>query len=303
MFSLQSALGCAQWNARMLIKNVRFYTGLLLGFLICFFLTEKTITLSSTFDTSLNVFEPFIWSFADGDSILFASLALILPLSEVPRLDASASYLIFRSGRLNWLIGQMITVVALSLFYTSFLLLSTAILTAGNAFLANHWSDTATVMSFAPDQFDVALTVVRKTVKLTTPYHCMVQIFLLMLQYVLLLSCLSLAVSLRRGKRAGMSSIVILSFAAYLLTPDRFMVWLDLSDDLAYIANLLAAWLSPLQHAAYTMHSFGYDALPTLFQSHLLFGGINIGLLALCFAALSNMQFQFQKGEHYGSRG
>ena len=303
MFRVRGAFACAFWNFRMLLKNVRFYTGLLLGFLICFFLTEKTISLSHTFGTDLQLFEPFVWSFADGDSILFASLALLLPLSQLPRLDTPASYLIFRAGRLSWLLGQVITVFAVSLFYVFFLLGSTCLLAAGNAFLADHWSNTAVVMSFAPAQFDVALEVVRRTVKQTTPINCALSIFALLTQYVLLLSSINLFFSLRRGKRTGTAAVILFSLICYLLTPDRLIVWLGLEDfrQLHYIANRLLAWISPLQHAAYTMHSFsGYENLPTLGQTCLILGAASLFLLILSFFAAQKTRFLFRKGENHG---
>lgn len=298
MCSLRKILSCTLWNLRLLSKNLRFYLGLGLGFLICFFLTEKTVSLAHLFGTNIQVVEPFVWCFADSDSVLFASLALLLPLSQIPRLDAPASYLVFRAGRRNWILGQAVTTILVSIFYTVFLLISTCLLTLGRVSLSNEWSDTATVMSFAPAQFEVALTVVRRTIKQTTPYACAGSIFLLMAQYMLLLSLLNLAVSLRFGKRAGMNVVIAVSLLSYLLTPERFMVWLGIEQEgLRYIANLCAAWLSPLQQATYTMHSFGYDQLPTITQTHLLMGPANVGLLILCIAAGKRIHFLFRKGE------
>lgn len=297
MFSLKKSFACAAWNAHLLIKNIRFYLGLFLGFAICFLLTEKTISLSAKFGTDLQLLEPFIWCYADSDSVLFASLALLLPLSQIPKLDASVSYLVFRAGRLNWIVGQAITVLLVSVIYTFFLLASTCLLSLGNAYIGNNWSDTATVMSFAPEQFDVALNVIRRTVKQTVPYGCALRIFFLMAQYMMLLSLTNLCVSLRSGKKSGMNVVIAISFISYVLTPDRFMVWLDLSEELKYIANLFSAWLSPLQHATYTMHSFGYDSLPTFGQTYFIMGSINLILFICCMLVSKSINFIFQKGE------
>jgi hypothetical protein len=291
-------LDSLMWNLRMLRRNPRLIMSLIMGFLICFLLTEKTISLSREFLTDIGIFEPFIWCFADSDSILFASLALLLLLSQIPRLDAPAAYLIFRVNRLNWLLGQALTALVISFGYTLFLLACSAALTAGNAFAANRWSETATLLSFSPVAFEVALSVMRKTVKLTTPYASTVSIFLLMAHYALLLTLLNLAVSLRHGKRAGMLAVIALSFMAYLTTPDRFMTWLQLDANLRYWANLLAAWLSPLMHATYIMHSFGYDQLPTIAQTHLLMGGVNLALMAASFIGVRTAQFTFTGGDH-----
>ena len=96
---------CACWNLYSLRKNPRFYMSLLLGFLLCWLLTDKTMAISRTYLTNVQIVEPFVWCYADGDSILYAALVMMLMLSAFPRIDTPASYLIFRTTRLNWLIG------------------------------------------------------------------------------------------------------------------------------------------------------------------------------------------------------
>ena len=273
---------------------------LFMGFLICFLLTEKTISLSYEFLTDIQIFEPFIWCFADSDSILFASMALILLLSQFPRLDTPAAYLIFRTNRFSWLLGQVLTALVISIGYTLFLLLSSVVLTANKAFLENKWSDTATLLSFSPASFEAALIVVRKTIKQTTPYSSAVNIFLLVAQYTLLLTTLNLAVSLRYGKKAGMFAMIFMSLLSYLMTPDRFMAWLQLNENVKYYANVLAVWFSPLQQSTYIMHNFGYDQLPTIIQSHLLLGSINTALTAISFYSVQKVQFAFTGGNQNG---
>ena len=51
--------------------------------------------ISRTYLTSVQLVEPFVWCYADGDSILYAALVLMLMLSALPRMDTPASYLIF----------------------------------------------------------------------------------------------------------------------------------------------------------------------------------------------------------------
>lgn len=280
------------WNLRLLRKNPRLIFCLLIGFLLCFFLTRHTLALSRQFQTDVQLLEPFIWCFSDSDSILLASLALLLLLSQMPRLDASDTMLLFRVGRKNWLTAQILTALVISLGYTIFLLLSSLLLTIGaNISVANRWSRTATIISYAPETLERALTIVRKTVRFTKPYSCSFHIFWLLTQYTLFLLLTNLAVSLRFGKKAGISAVIFLHLTAWLLTPNRFMVWLALDEKMAYYANLLAAWLSPLQHATYIMHNFGYDSLPTLTQTHLLFGGLNLALLTAVFWQVKKLEF------------
>lgn len=297
MCNLRQDLVCAGWNLYSLRKNPRFYMSLLLGFLLCWLLTDKTMAISRTYMTTVQLFEPFIWCYADDDSILFAALVMMLMFSAFPRLDTPASYLVFRTTRLNWLLGQVVTVFVLTLGYTLMILLSSMVMCIGcNVFIANSWSETATMLSFSPASFEVALAVMRKTVKLTTPYGCAVQIFLLLFQYVLLMAMLQLTFTVLKSRKAGIMAVLIINFAGYVLTPERFMAWLDLPTEMQYYANLLAAWLSPLQHATYTMHSFGYDLLPRVHTSYLILSGSSAALMGISMAGMRRFSFNFTGG-------
>ena len=297
MCNLKEAFVCAGWNLFSLRKNPRFYLSLLLGFLLCWLLTDKTMAISRTYLTNVQLLEPFIWCYADDDSILFSALVLMLMLSAFPRLDTPASYLIFRTTRFNWLLGQIITVLLLTLGYTLMILLSSMVMCIGcNVFVDNKWSETATMLSFSPASFEVALAVMRKTVKLTTPYDCALQIFLLIFLYVLLMSMIQLAFTVVKNRKAGVIAALVINFAGYVLTPERFMAWLNLPRELQYYANLLSAWFSPLQHATYTMHNFGYDLLPRVHTSWLLLGSASLLLMIISITAIRRFSFIFTGG-------
>lgn len=297
MCNLREAFVCAGWNLYSLRRNPRFYMSLLLGFLLCWLLTDKTMAISRTYLTNVQLLEPFVWCYADDESILFSALVMMLMLSALPRLDTPASYLIFRTTYLNWLLGQIATVFILTLGYTLMILVFSMVMCIGcNVFVTNNWSETATMLSFSPASFEVALSVMRKTVKLTTPYGCTIQIFLLLFQYVLLMAMLQLTFTMLKSRKAGIIAVLGINFAGYVLTPDRFMTWLQLLREMQYYANLLSAWLSPLQHATYTMHNFGYDLLPRVQTSCLLLGGVSLLLMIVSALAMRRFSFRFTGG-------
>lgn len=297
MCNLREAFVCAGWNLYSLRRNPRFYMSLLLGFLLCWLLTDKTMAISRTYLTNVQLLEPFVWCYADDESILFSALVMMLMLSALPRLDTPASYLIFRTTYLNWLLGQIATVFILTLCYTLMILVFSMVMCIGcNVFVTNNWSETATMLSFSPASFEVALSVMRKTVKLTTPYGCAIQIFLLLFQYVLLMAMLQLAFTMLKSRKAGIIAVLGINFAGYVLTPDRFMTWLQLPREMQYYANLLSAWLSPLQHATYTMHNFGYDLLPRVQTSCLLLGVVSLLLMIVSALAMRRFSFRFTGG-------
>jgi hypothetical protein len=98
--------------------------------------------------------------------------------------------------------------------------------------------------------------------------------------YMLLVACIMLAVNLRRGQFWGVLSVFLFSLFGLFLNPQIFQQVFKLPDALFYKANVAVGWLSPLNHATYYMHSFGYDYLPRLWMTYAIFGA----LIALCAA-------------------
>lgn len=284
---------CMVWNINSLIKNTRFYLSLVFGFVLCWMLTNRTINIANSYQLSIQVFEPFIWCFTSSDSILYTSLAMILLLSSFPSVSASSAYLTFHAHRLSWLLGQILTALVLTFGYCIFTLLFSMLFCLSDSFFANNWSETATMLSFATSSFDTAVTVSRKLIKLTTPYECVLQIFLLMFQYILLLSTIQLTCTIVKSRKLGTNIVISISMLSFLLTPDRFMTWLSLGSDFRFYANLFSAWCTPLQHATYPMHSFGYDWLPPLWVSHVFMGSLSAVLIYIALIRLKKFSYQF----------
>lgn len=287
---------CARWNLRSVLKSPQCILGVIMSGLLCFLLTEFTIDLAWTYQTSLQALEPYIWCFADSSSICYASIALMLVLANLPRLDTAESYLLFRVNRFIWLGGQLLTTLIITLGYCTFLLLVTILLCGRQANFLNQWSDTEVLLSFSNDKFQTAVNVARKAVKLTLPYESALHIFFLFFQYILLASALQLFLTLRFNKKAATLGTLCFHAYGYLLSPDHFMVWFSLDNSQKYLANLLAAWLSPLQHAAYIMHNFGYDKLPKLWVSQVLLGVCTFFLCLGTYRSIRNYRFEFIGG-------
>ncbi len=298
MFDIKNVLDCIKWNLYGLRKNPRFILASFMGILICFFLTQRTVSLSYLFYTKVQIFEPFIWCFSDSESIIFSSFALILPMTQIPKLDTADGNLLFRKGKINLLLGQFISIIIIAFLYIFLLLLTSSIMTLANVSLVNEWSDTATIMSLNPDLFESTMTVVRATVKLSTPYECVLQIFLLLVSYMLFLMSLNLFLSLKFGKKIALGVIMSLSFACYILKPEYFSLWFNINEKIKYIANLMSVWFSPLQHASYTMHTYGYDDLPSVGQSLIIFLVVSFVMLISSFLTLKFGEIDFKEGEN-----
>lgn len=184
----------------------------------------------------------------------------------------------------------------LTLGYCLMLLLFSVLLGIGNANLSPQWSDTATMLSFSPGGFDPAFAVSRKMVKLTMPYPALLQIFGLLFLYMLLLSSVQLAFTVMKSRKTGAAIALLIGLTGFVLTPERFMAWLNLPREFQFYANLLSAWLSPLQHATYIMHNFGYDLLPRISTSSLILGGLSLLFFLLAAFKIRGYNFMFTGG-------
>lgn len=287
----------AAWNLKAIYKNPRVIMCAIMAFLLSCMLSNHIIIIANQYRTDIQVLELFIWCFSDSDSVLFAALVLMLLLSSLPNLGPETAYLIFRTDQITWLIAQMLTMVIVTAIYVFLLLFSCILLGLGISYTTNQWSETALLLSYMPAESETAVEVVRRAMLDTSPYQCAFDVFLLLEQYMLLLSMLQLTATLTRNKRAGVLVVLSLNLTSYILTPSRFITWLQLDSNLQYIANLLSVWLSPLQHATYSMHTFGYDSLPTLFASNIIMMAISLILVCTSFLLLKKYYFHFLGGD------
>ena len=224
---------------------------------------------------------------------MLMSLLLVLLFADMPFLAPITPYYLSRCTRFAWLMGQLLYIFLSTALFMLFVLVSTCILTMTQSFAGNQWSETAAILGYSGAGQQVALPALVRTLERSLPYECMVHIFVLMLLYSLSLVSLMLTLNLKRGAAAGIGGAFAYSMFGFLLSPGTFGVLLQLPERQMYRANLIVGWLSPLNHATYHMHNFGYDALPTLHQSWIVFLGM-IFLLNFCaYWVIRHYNFQF----------
>lgn len=283
------------YNFRTWRGNPRVLVTFALAFVLCFLLGERVGTFSREFKTTVQLVESFCWIFGDGQSVLLSSLLLVLLFGDMPFLGPGSSYWLVRIHRSTWLLGQALYVVLAAGLYMLFLLASTVALSATNAFTGNMWSETAAMLSYSPAGQSTLLPVVAKTLELSTPYACMANIALLTLLYTLVCALVMLALNLMKGPAWGVGGLCVLNLFGFLLQPQTIETVLGWRA--GYRANLLAAWISPLQHATYPMHNFGFDYLPKLWQSWVFFAALALVLLFIARIKIRNYSFNFTGGQ------
>lgn len=287
MRRLKQAFEIVGYNFRGWPKNPRVWLSFALAFALCFLLSDKAVAFAAEQETVLQLVESFVWTFGDANSILLVSLLLVLLFADMPFISAGTPFLLVRTKRSVWLLGQILYIIFATFIFTFFVLLSTAALCAHNSFAGNMWSKTAAMLGYSGAGEAIFLPSSVKTMEMSTPYWCMLTIFLLMALYTLLIVSIMLALNLRKGHFFGVAGVFTFSLYGFLLNPQTIKQIFQLEDELVYKANVAAGWLSPLNHATYYMHNFGYDLLPRLWQTYLIF----FLLTAMCFfLALRSMR-------------
>lgn len=293
MKHIRQILSVTVYDFRKWHKNPRIYITFILTFILCFLLSDKAVQFARTYETSMQIAEPFIWTFGDADSILLSSLLLLLLFADMPFVDRSTPFYLMRIDRKTWVLGQGVYVILSTFIYLVFILLSTSIVCMTQSFVGNMWSETAAILGYSGIGQDVALPAFVKTLEKSRPYECMLTIFALMLLYTLVMALIMLLMNLKKGYMGGVISVFAFSLYGFLLDPETISAVFRLPDALMYKANVAVGWLSPLNHATYHMHNFGYDLLPRLWQTYLIFGILIILLLFLLLRAARKYSFNF----------
>lgn len=293
MDKLKGALAVAAYNFRRWHKNPRIVVTFALAFILCFMLSDKVVRFAQSKETTTQLVEAFVWTFGDSNSILLASLLLLLLFADMPFIGTATPFFLMRIDRKTFILGQALYITGSTMLYMLFILGSTVLICMQNSFIGNIWSETAAMLGYSGVGQSIAIPAFVKVLELSRPYYTMVHVFLLMLHYTWLMAFIMLYGNLSRGPAVAGTYVFGFSLLGFLLKPDFIMMILKLPKELKYQANVLIGWLSPLNHATYYMHSFGYDLLPRLWQTYLIFEGLIFGMFLLCLREIRKYNFNF----------
>lgn len=273
-------------------RNARIWLTFALGLILCLMLSDQMLTRAQTYDAAVQIFEPFIWTFGDAESVLLSTLLLLVLFADMPFIDQAAPYRLVRTTRGIWLTGQVVYVALAVIVYDLFLFITESLITLPWAYAGNVWSETSAAFAYSGGGGG-AVPVSLKTMEMSTPYACAAMVFLLMLLYSLFIAALMLFLNLTAGSAAGVVGALLVNLYGYLLNPEVIQRIFDIPSALLYRANVLCGWLSPLSHATFPMHDFGYDYLPEISVSVMIFLFLTVMLLLLSGFRMRNYNFTF----------
>ena len=157
----------AGYNFRMWKKNMRVIAAFLLAFILCFMLTDKLVLFAGKQETTMQLVEPFIWTFGDGNSILLGSMLFLLLFGDLPFITTATPFFLIRENRKIWIAGQFLYIVGACVFYLMFILGSTGILCMKYLFPKNTWSYTAAMLAYSEKGETLGIPAAVKTLEMS----------------------------------------------------------------------------------------------------------------------------------------
>ena len=274
--SVKQTVAVVRWNFLGFYKNPRIILTFLFAFILCFFLSDRALMIAEYYESSMQALEPFIWTFGDATSILLSSLLLILLFIDLPKLTPFTPYMLLRTRKSCWLLAQFFYIFLVTAGYILYVLLVTSLLCMQKTYPGNIWSKTAALFAYSSmgNKFSVPSTV--KVMESITPWECSMQMVVLLVCYALTLSFFMFG---------------------FLLDPKVLAKILHKEDYEMYQVRRILGWISPLNHATYEMHDFGYDALPSVGQSCIIFLLLLLAVLLCVYRTLKRYNFNSFTGE------
>lgn len=221
----------------------------------------------------LNLLEPLIAVGNSGMLSLIIPIVFLTLMSDFPKTDGSSVFFLSRTGRLNWLMGQMLFgLMSAFTFLAAIYVICTAFLN-NKAFLANGWSMVVKkyALLFPEDAYGFASELVPGNLyNQMTPFSAAVQTYTLMLLYLVTVLLVLLLFRQRKHKAAGfLAASGIIGFGVLFTS-----------------IKTAAMWAFPMANTIVWLHytEIYRDAVVPTAYSYIYFGVI-IALLAVANVA------------------
>lgn len=244
------------------------------------FAIEPLMERSRIMEQPLNLVEPLVAVGNSGMLTLILPLVFLTLMSDFPKLDGSAIFMLSRTGRTNWMLGQlMFGIMSVFSFLGSVYVICTAFI-MNKTFVANGWS--MVVKQFDALYPDMAGGFASELIpgnlhNQMTPFAALGHTLALMSLYLLTLLLILLLFQQKKKKAAGfLTAAGVIGFGVVLTA---------LKGD--------AMWITPMANAIVWLH---YDEilreanLPT-YISYVYFAVLTVALFTANVAASRNLNF------------
>lgn len=206
---------CVQ-NLRKWLGNSRIYIAFVIVFLFTLIYTKGLWLVADNVGEKLSIYIfPFLTTYRYMKIIYLFPLLLLF--CDAPFVDANQQFVMIRSSRLSWGIGQMLYIICGSFFYALFMLLSSIVVNIGHIQMGTSWgkslilAGTTNICSVLGIQYDT-VQISSIIVKYYTPAQAMLWSFLF-----LWMICIILGLIIYDFNILFQSNIVGLFVAGFLI--------------------------------------------------------------------------------------
>ena len=212
--------------------------------------------------------------------MMIVPLVFLTLVSDFPKTDNNTFLSISRTGRINWVLSQILLMIMMIITYLALIFVVSVIPCIGNCFWGNEWSDTATKYTTVfPDRAGdfVSELLPENLYNQLTIFHAAAESYLLIALYLLLLGMILLTACLFKIKVIGMVIAGgIVSIGAGLCS-----VYSE------------AMWLFPMANSIIWIHYTRYFSIPvksmTFSYMYLIIG--TMGLIIISVLKVRNYSY------------
>lgn len=228
---------------------------------------------------TLNVLEPYLCLLQSVQVMVVFSACSTILFCDAPFFELGQAEILYRVGRFRWYVGKVLYIMASAVLFQLFLLAVLILLTMGNGFWGNYWSQPVYSLSQGPAGGSI-LTLPSAMMQAMTPYVAVGETFLL----CWLFSCLM-------GMILFLTNLKFKRIYGYLIVSMLCVMGIMVQTS----GGMIPYWLSPLHYTmlAYQRFGLGSGYIPSLTASHLLLGLPLLLLLVLTYRGLVRHSFQF----------
>jgi len=268
MGKLIKIFSCSVQNLRKWSANPRIYV---LSLLLIVFLGDSILPIAH-FSSAVHVpATPWVFPYLalNQKVLLLLMLGIVLLFCDAPFIDAHQPYVIIRSGKRDWLLGQIVYIMLASALYFLFIALISVMMLLPNLTFSSEWGKILGTLALtdAGTQFNVALPISYQLQLTYTPIAAMAWSLLLNWLVGTFLGLLMFVLNMRLTRELGAVVAAALVFLQYF----------------CFDANGFFLWhLSPVSWASLgnldTTHT---SALPSLTYAVSVLIGLNLMLILL----------------------
>ncbi|MCL2054307.1 MAG: hypothetical protein FWG90_07755 [Oscillospiraceae bacterium] len=279
-FKFKKIVTTAKTEYMKWILNSRLIILAVLVIFIFTFAVQPLLEISERLNTPLNIFEPFIAIISAEALVIMIPAVFITLIADFPRTDGTAAFIIMRTGRVNWYIGQVLFILAAIITFMGIIFTASVVPIFTKAFLANGWSLAVTRFTHYYPELSESFTaklITKELYNQVSPYEAATKSFFLMTLYLFVLAMVMMFMNTIKKKTMGLiisSGIIAIGGALCII-------------------NSSAMWLFPMSHTIIYLHYTEYFKEPVVpfYISYIYLAICCVLLFSISFINIRNISF------------